>query len=242
MEQVDLAVEPRTILGKKVRFVRRTGYVPANIYGKGRESRAVQVEAKALVQALQKTGRSGFLSLRMNGDTQLAMARAVQLDPRTNKVSHVDFYAVSLTDKLTTDLPLELSGEQADLRVIKGQLIRYLSKLSIRALPMDVPRNIQVDISGLKEIDQVIMVKDLKVPAGVEVLALPEEIVAKVEMIREEKLPEAAELPAEVEVVGKGGKEEGEEGEAEAAAPAKASKETAAPKGKEAAPKGKEKE
>ncbi|MBI3953701.1 MAG: 50S ribosomal protein L25 [Chloroflexi bacterium] len=241
MEQVELAVQPRELLGKKVRFLRRTGYTPANIYGKGRASTAVQVETKTLLQALRKTGRTGFLSLLLDGTSQPALARGVQLDPRTNGVIHVDFYAISLTEKLVTEVPLELSGERADLRVVKGQLIQYLSRLQIRALPTDIPRTIQVDISGLKEIDQAILVKDIHVPEALEVLSNPDETVAKVEMIREEKAPEAAELPAEVEVVGKGGKEEAaEEG---AAAPAAkeaapqprgaAAKEAPAPKGKE---------
>jgi large subunit ribosomal protein L25 len=235
MEQTDLAVQSRTTFGKRVRFLRRAGVTPANIYGKGRESTAVQVETKALLQALHKTGRTGFLSLKQNGSSQLALARGVQLDPRTNQVIHVDFYAVSLTEKLTTEVPIELTGEHADLRLVNGQLIQYLNRLEIRALPTDIPRSIPVDISALKEIDQAIMVKDLQLPSGLEVLASPEDIIAKVETIREEKAPEAAELPAEVEVVGKGGKEEAEE---EAAAPeaAKASKE------KEAAPASKGKE
>ena len=231
MEQVELAVQPRTLLGKNVRFLRRGGHIPANIYGKGRSSTPVQVETTALLQALKQTGRTGFLSLRLDGAAQPAMARAVQLDPRTNHVIHVDFYAISMTDKLTTEVPLELSGAPADLRTVTGQLIQYLSRLQIRALPGDIPRTIQVDISGLKELDQAILVKDLPTPPSLEVLTGAEQIVAKVELIREEKAPEAAELAAEVEVVGKGGKEAEEaEGEgATAAAPARGAKESSAP-------------
>ena len=237
MEQVELAVQARTLLGKKVRFLRREDHIPANIYGKGRSSTPVQVEAKALLQALKKTGRTGFLSLQLDGGAQPAMARSVQLDPRTNRVIHVDFYAISMTERLTTEVPLELSGAAADLRAVKGQLIQYLSRLQIRALPGDIPRTIQVDISNLKDLDQAILVKDLPTPPALEVLTGLEEIVAKVELIREEKPPEAAELAAEVEVVGKGGKEaEGEEAAGEAAAPARGGKESGAQPRASAAP------
>ncbi len=244
MEQVELAVQARTLLGKKVRFLRREDHIPANIYGKGRTSTPVQVETKALLQALKKTGRTGFLSLRLDGGAQPAMARSVQLDPRTNKVIHVDFYAISMTERLTTEVPLELSGEAADLRAVKGQLIQYLSRLQIRALPGDIPRTIQVDISNLKDLDQAILVKDLPTLLALEVLTGPEETVAKVELIREEKPPEAAELAAEVEVVGKGGKEAEEEAGAagEAAPPARGGRESSAQPRASAAPAAKGKE
>jgi len=214
-ERTELKVSKRETLGKKVKRLREQGIIPANLYGHGKASQALQVEAKELLRAITQTGGGGlvFIKIGARGRAQPAITREVQRHPRTSRLLHVDFQAVLLTEKVRTEVPLHFEGVAPGAR--EGVLIHELSSLPVEGLPEALPHAIVVDVSSLAAVGQVIKVVDLSLPKGVTPLLDPETVVAKIEApARVEEVAPAA----PVGVAGEEGEKpaaEGEEGETE---------------------------
>jgi large subunit ribosomal protein L25 len=211
MKRLELEVLKREVKGKKVRFLRRGGLIPCNIYGHGIESQPVQVEARKLGQIISRAGGTDLIALKMGGTdaSGMVLIRDVQRNPMTGEPIHVDFYQVNMSEKLKADVPLVFIGTAPALKLKNVSLMHAMTALEIEALPDDLPHNIEVDISGLALPEQSIHVKDLKVSSKITILADPDQMLIKVAEVRkavEEEVP-AAEAPAEGEEV------EGEEKE-----------------------------
>jgi large subunit ribosomal protein L25 len=205
--QLELAVEPRSILGKKVKTLRRQGMTPANIYGHGIPSQAVQVLTPDLARTIRAVGRNTMLQLHVEGEKKRrpVFVRTVQRDPITDEFLHVDFYQVSLKEKIRIEVPLVIVGEAPAVSVHQGILLQSVNVVTMEGLPGDLPPHLEVDVSGLEEIDDAVHLKDLDVSPDVTILAEPEMVVAKVAAPRlveeeeevEEELEEGAEVPEE---------------------------------------------
>lgn len=222
--RVELKVSPREVLGKKVRRLRREGIIPANIYSRGQESVAIQVPREDLVHVLRTAGRNEIIYLRWGGEEpRPTFARDIQRNPTTDAILHVDFYQISLKEKVRMDVPVTLVGSAPAEVTHGGTLLHSLDHITVEGLPMDIPSVIEVDVSGLEEIDAAIHVTDLQVSGEVTVLTDPEMVVAKVaapqveKAVEEEVLEEeaeaaeeeaAAEEKAAEEAPGEGGEEE----------------------------------
>lgn len=212
MEQIELKTQKRKVLGKKVKSLRREGLVPAVLYGHETDSVPLQVEERELNRILAQAGGHRLISLKIGRSRkrQMALARDVQWDVISGKPLHVDFYAVVMTEKITTAVPLTFVGEAPAADQVGAIVLQGLDEVEIECLPGDLIEAIEVDVSELEEIDQSIYVKDLRVPPAVDILTDPEEIVARVawaaaEEVVEEVVPVA---PEEVEVIAKGKEEE----------------------------------
>lgn len=218
MKGLELEVAKRNVTGKKVRFLRREGIVPGNLYGHGIDSISIQADAKTLKHLLAQVGQTVLISLKVAGAEAptKVLVREVQRNPINDELLHVEFYQVKMTEKIKTDVPLVFVGEAPVLKKIKdSSLIHIMDSLHIEALPDDLPHNLEVDISGLEEIDHVIHVKDVPLSKGVTLLSDEEQVVVKVVEARKAE-EEVEAVPAEaaaVEVVGKEreGEEEAEE-------------------------------
>ena len=216
MEQIELKTQKRTVLGKKVKNLRLEGLIPAVLYGRETKSVPLQIEERELNRVLAQAGGQRLIALKVGRarKRQMALARDVQWDVIARKPIHVDFYAVVMTEKITTEVPLVLTGE-APAMVQEGvMLLQSLDEVEIECLPGDLPEAIEVDLSGLEEIDQAIYVKDLQVPPTVEILTDAEEMVAKVGWAAAEEVEEEVVEPVEleeVEVIARGKEEEEEE-------------------------------
>ena len=202
MKRLELEVLKREVKGKKVRFLRRGGLIPCNIYGRGIESQPVQVEARKLGQIIARAGGTDLIALKMEGtDTPgMVIIRDVQRNPMTGEPIHVDFYQVNMSEKLKADVPLVFTGAAPALKLKNVSLLHAMTALQIEALPDDLPHSIEVDISGLELPEQSIHVKDLKVSSKITILADPDQMLIKVAEVRKavEEVP-AAEVPAEGE-------------------------------------------
>jgi len=217
MEQIELKTQKRKVLGKKVKSLRREGLVPAVMYGHETEPVSLQVEERELTRVLAQAGEHRLIALKVGRSRkpQMALTRDVQWDAITGRPLHVDFYAVVMTEKVTTAVPLILVGKSPAADRAEVILLQGLDEVEIECLPGDLIEAIEVDVSELEEVDQAIFVKDLRVPPTVDVLTDAEELVVKVdwaapEEVVEEVVPVA---PEEVEVITKGKKEVGPEGE-----------------------------
>jgi large subunit ribosomal protein L25 len=218
MKRLELEVSKRDITGKKVRFLRRQGIVPANIYGHGIDSTAINVDAKSLKHLLARVGSTDLISIKID-DTKnplRVLIRDIQRDPLNDDLLHVDFYHVRMDEKIKADVPLAFIGEAPVLKKIKNSSVLHLiDSLHIEALPDDLPHSLEVDVSSLEELDSAIHVKDIHLGDGITLLSDPEQMAVKVIEARKEEIPVEVAVEEEVEVV------EGAE-EAEEAAEAKA--------------------
>lgn len=215
MERIELETSKREITGKKVRFMRREGSTPANMYGHGLDSVSLQVDTKKLKQTLARAGKTDLISLKVAGEGApvKVLIREVQKNPLTNDLLHVDFYQVRMTEKITADIPLVFVGEAPALKKKNVSLLHIMDSLHIEALPDHLPHNLQVDLSALLEIDQAIHVKDIPLTEGVTLLSDPEQIVIKVAETRHEVEVPVVEAKAEEEAAAEEAVEEAAPGE-----------------------------
>jgi large subunit ribosomal protein L25 len=201
-EQVTLEIENRTVTGKQVRQLRRAGIVPANIYGHGRPSRAVQVNGLAFRKFLNAHGGNRVIQLQLNGAAEPALVRHIEREPKTGKIQHVDFMHVEMNEKLRARVTVHLVGEAPAVKTLRGVLLHLTDTIEVECLPNDLPESVEVDVSGLEELDVPVLVSDIKLPRNVTLLTDSAEQLAKVVATRAEPEPEAAateaaEQPAE---------------------------------------------
>lgn len=207
----ELTVEPRTLLGKRTHQLRRQGIVPAVVYGHKIDPTPVAVDSKELERVYLRAGNNSIVDLHVGKDAtaQKVFIHNVQRDPVKHLLSHVDFMVVNLLEEITTTVSIVLVGESPAVKAGDGILIHPMDHLQIRTLPTNVPQVLEVDISGLDEVDKALYVSDIEVPANVHVLSPEEELVAKVSALR-------AEPEEEVEAEEAAEEEAEESGEAEA--------------------------
>jgi large subunit ribosomal protein L25 len=213
MDQIELNAAPRQVIGKQVKALRRSGLVPANLYGRSVAPVALQVNARALNRVLSRTGTSRLITLNVEGaqGPQLALARDIQREPMTGSLYHVDFFVVSMTERIKVEVQIALVGDSPAVQRGEGVLVQAFNSVQIECLPGDLLDAIRLDVSKLDKVDAQITIKDLPVSDRVKVLADPDEMVVRVTPVKEEKVEVAVptgEAAAEVEVIEKGKKEE----------------------------------
>jgi large subunit ribosomal protein L25 len=209
-----LVAEPRDATGKgAARRLRAAGRIPAVVYGRGAESKAISVDPGALLKLLHDSGAgmNTLIDLSVDGTTQTVLVKELQRDPVRGRPLHTDFYLVELDKTVEVSVPIHLVGRAAGVE-LGGIVDHPLRELELECLPRAIPEGVEVDVSAL-EIGQSIHVRDLELPQGVSVLTDENLAVASViaPTVVEEEVPEE-EVEAEEAAA------EAEEGEA--AAPA----------------------
>lgn len=202
-EQVGLTAEKRTVIGKQVKQLRRQGWVPGVMYGHGFDPVHLRFEKRSLRHVLSKVGGSQLISINIEGNKQpeMALVRDVQRDPIRGSLLHVDFYRVRMTERLTTEVPLMIVGESPVVEAREGILLQGISSIEVECLPGDLVDAIEVDLTDLVEIDQALYVRDLAVPAGIDVLTDLDEMVVRVVPLEAEEVEEEEEVIPEAEEV-----------------------------------------
>ncbi|NJN95937.1 MAG: 50S ribosomal protein L25 [Anaerolineales bacterium] len=203
MDALELKAEVRNTTGKGLGPLRRQGYVPAVVYGKGVEADPIQIEAKVLRKVLAQAGTHQLIALQIGGKKpRMTLARDIQIDAVKRSVLHVDFYTVNMREKVTAEVPLVFVGVSPAVKDLNGILVQGLSEIEIECLPGDLISSIEVNIEGLTELDSMLSVADLVVSSTITLLSDPESMVAKVEPPRlEEALETEASVSAEPEVL-----------------------------------------
>ena len=222
MDKVVIPAEKRTVTGKQVKALRREGKLPAVIYGRHIDPISIVLEAHSASRTLAKASSSTLVNIELDGKQYPTLVREKQLDFIRNSLIHVDFMAVSMTEKITASVGVHITGEAPAVKEYGAILVTGLTELEVECLANDLPERFTVDVSGLTEISSGVYVRDVIPPANVEILDDPDEMIvvatamaAEEEEEVEEELLEGEEELEEPEVIGKG-KEEGEgEGEAE---------------------------
>jgi large subunit ribosomal protein L25 len=211
--ELELTLDAREAQGKANKRLRREGFVPGVVFGKGEGSTPVQLDAKAFEVLYRAAGRTSIVRLTLPGDRAIksAFIKSVQRHPISGKALHVDFYVVNLKQEMESEIPLVFFGEAPAVEETGGTLLTSLNAIHVKALPGDIPHQIDVNVATLVNLDVAIHVRDLSLNRdAVTVLTDPDELVAKV-------LPPRIEEEPEIEAVAEGEEAAAAEGEGEAA-------------------------
>lgn len=212
MEKVVIKAERRAVVGKQVRALRREGKLPAVIYGRHIEPINILLDSRTASRTLAKLTSSSLVTIEVDGKEYPTLVREKQHNFITNSLLHVDFLAVSLTEKITASVSIQLEGVAPAVKDFNAILVTGLTELEVECLPTDLPERIVVDVSGLKEVGDGVYVRDLVISDKVEVLSESEEMIVVATAMAAEEVEEVVEGESEPEVIEKGKKEE-EEGE-----------------------------
>lgn len=205
-----LAAEHREITGKAVAHLRKSGRLPAVVYGHGEASRNVSVDTHEFDVLRKHIGPNALVDLSVDGKTSRpVLIHGVQIHPVHRRPLHADLFLVRMTQELTVDVPLVAVGQSHAVEQLNGTLLHPTETVKVRALPDHLPQSIEYSVESLVDFDVALHVRDLTIPSDVTLLTEPDEIIAKVQAPR----IEVEEEP----VVEEGELEEGEVAEGEAA-------------------------
>jgi large subunit ribosomal protein L25 len=211
-ERLSITAEPRSVVGKKVKQLRREGIIPAVIYGQ-KEPVTIQLENLALRRVLRQAGSTNLVDIALGKKKRTVLVREIQSHVTRGDVLHVDFIEVDMKATITAEAELVAVGQSAPAAEGLGVATLALRSVEIESLPEAVVSEIEVDLTKIETPDDVIYVSDLDAPEGVTILTDPETTVARFEfekIAEEEEEEEELFVPAAdaVEVVGKGKEEE----------------------------------
>ena len=217
MAKVVIDATRRDVIGKQVKALRREGKLPAVIYGRHTDPINVNLDARTAAQALAKLTSSSIVTLNVDGIEYPALVREKQRNFIKNTLLHVDFLAVSMSEKLRTNVNVHFIGVSGAVKDFNAVLVHNLEQLEVECLPTDLPERIDVDISSLAKPGEGIRVRDVKVADNVRILNDPDTMVAVATFAKVEEevaaVPgaEGAAAAAEPELAADRGKKEEEE-------------------------------
>lgn len=208
-----LNLERRATQGKRVRYLRREGMVPANVYGRGQESVAVQALLRDFRRVFREAGANAIVNVAIEGEAtpRPVLLRNVQRHPVTDEILHIDLYQVDLQRPVHAPVHLTFVGVSEAVH-LGGVLVHTLDAVQVEALPDAVPSHFEVDLARLVSFGDAVHVSDLAPPSGVRILTDPATVIASVSAPR--LVAEEEEVAAEVAapaVIGEEKKEEAEE-------------------------------
>ena len=186
MEKFQLQASLRDLAAATPNALRDQGLLPAELYGHGIANTHLAVKLNEFEKVLKKAGENSIVELVIDGGkVHNVLIHDVQRHFLRNQPIHVDFFEVSMTEKLTTSVPLEFTGEAMAVKSLGGTLLKALSEVEVECLPMDIPHSFVIDISTLATFNDTIFVKDIKHDSKVEVVTDGDEVIAKVQPPRD---------------------------------------------------------
>lgn len=180
MKKHELSAEKRTLVGRKVKTLRKIGKIPATIYGKKVHSQSITLVEKDFQKVYAVAGNSGLIELNVDGTVKPVLVHTVQVQPVTDAILHVELHQVDLKEKVHAKVPLVLVGESAAVIQKVGVVLTITDEVDVEALPTDLPEKIEVNISTLAAVDDEVAVKDLRVSSGVTILTEPDVTLVKI--------------------------------------------------------------
>ncbi|MBR3256629.1 50S ribosomal protein L25 [Candidatus Saccharibacteria bacterium] len=168
MSEHKLTLEKREIIGKKVKALRAKGMIPSVVYG-GKEPQMMASDYVATEKVLDAVGYHSPLDLDMAGKKQMAIVKNVAVDPVSRKIINVEFQAISAKEEVEATTPIEIVEFEASeaSKVYHFALTQSIEEIEIKAKPADLPENLTIDASGLKDVEDKITIADIKLPNGV---------------------------------------------------------------------------
>src|SRR3989344_3252648 len=163
MDRIPLKAQERTVLGKKVKNLRKEGQVPGHVFGNIKDVEHVSVNGHDFIKVFKQVGETGLVDLKIGDDrVRPVLIKEIDINPTNEKIIHIGFYAVNLKEKVTVPVPIVLIGEGPEsVKMGETVVLQTLSEVNVEALPADLIENIEVKIDSLKEIGDAITVGDL---------------------------------------------------------------------------------
>lgn len=172
--KISLSAEARNEHGKRAsrRLRRVENKVLATVYGAQKDPASIVLEAHKVGKAMENEAFfSSILTLKIGGADEKVVVKAIQRHPSKPKIMHMDFFRINMKEKLNMLIPLHFLDEEKAPGIIEGGVIsRLMTEVEVRCLPADLPEYIEVDLSNMA-MDEYIHLADLKLPAGVELVA-----------------------------------------------------------------------
>lgn len=203
MKNISLAAKTRKEIGKKLNLLRQENKIPAILYGHNIKPHPLFVDKFAFSKVFKIAGESSIIELLIDDkEKKNVLIKDIQKNPRSDEFLHIDFYQVKLTERIKAKVPLVFFGEALAVKEKGGVLVKNIDEIEVEALPSDLPKEIRVDISSLKDFSDVIRIKDIDISAVVKVLTKQEEIVATTTPPRSEEELKKLEEKVEEKVEG----------------------------------------
>ena len=217
MDKIVLSASARNRIGKKVKFLRREGKLPAILYGKSMETPIpVTMDNAETSKIMRQISSSTLVTINVDGEEHMTLVRDFQVDPIYGTLQHVDFLVVSMSEKVSTMITVQVEGVAPIIEAEGGLLVTGMEQIEIQALPQDLPGHLSIDVSGLEAFGDTLYVRDVHLPAGVELLTDPDELLIVATAPQDEVIE--VEVDEDAELLEGEERPEGEEGEAEEAA------------------------
>jgi large subunit ribosomal protein L25 len=208
-----IPTQPREAFGKNASYrIRRSGRIPAILYGEGRPSLALVLDKKDVIRILKsESGLNTLFKIAIEGGEQDVMIKDVQIDPLTDQLIHADLIQIDMNKTVRVEVPIELVGEAIGVKTEGGFIDFMTRELMVECLPAMIPEHLTVNVSEL-HLHQSIKVSDVALPEGIKLITDPGAVVALVQVPHEEKVEAApvveeegveAAAPAEPEVIKK---------------------------------------
>jgi len=174
-------VDLRNVLGKKVKNLRNDGIIPANVYGKGIDSIAVQLPYTIARKMMNQEGVNGFIDLDINGEnsSRSVIIRSISRHPVSRNLEHIDFLQVDKSIKIQASIPIIFIGDSPAVIDNKAVLLTGIDSLQVSALPGSLPKSIEVSIDKLVEFDDSLFVSDLLIDNSIEIISPLDSLIVK---------------------------------------------------------------
>ena len=211
--KLNIKAEDRKVTGRKVKKLRESGIMPANLFGKKLKSKSIQVAYGDFIKVFSVAKETGLIDLEVGKDKYSVLIHDTQLNPLSGDFIHADFIVVDLKEKINAKVPVVLMGESPAEKQGLGTVVLQIDEIEVEALPTDLPEKFEVNVGDLNEVDQTVLIKDLIYDRKkVKVMNNDDDIVVKIEPLMKE---EEVQPPAEIEEEGVSKEEIKEEGASE---------------------------
>jgi large subunit ribosomal protein L25 len=168
------------------------------MYGKTTDPLTVQIGTDEFTHIFKQSGETGLINIMVDGVNRPVLVKNVQVDPVTSAYLHIEFHQVNLKEKIRANVPIDIIGESQSVKEKTGTLLQLLSEIEVEALPADLPERFEIDISGLANVNDHLLVKELTIPRNVTLVTDPEIMVVKIgELVAPEPEPVAASVEGE---------------------------------------------
>ena len=204
-----LKTKSRILTGKKTRSLRRNEILPAVVYGHGIENKNIEIKKSFFQKFYKQAGADNLLDLIIDDQKPIkVLIQEIQKDPVKDQILHIDFYQIKKGEKITHSIKLNFIGESKAIKELNGSLVKNINSIEIECLPEDLISEINIDISCLNNFEDIIYIKDLKIPLNIKILDKLDEVIAiiappkkeeEIKVVSEETKEETAEVVNEKE-------------------------------------------
>ena len=185
-----LSAHIRKELGKKAKKLRKVGFIPANIFGRNFKSKAISIAFRDFAKIYRAVKETGVIYIELEKQEIPVLISHIQRHPVSNQILHVDFKKVDLSQATEVEVPIKITGSSSAISEKGGVLLTHLNSILVSALPNNIPKEIEIDISVLKEIGDEIKVSDLKKSSSFKIITPPEKTIVAVIDHKKETTPE----------------------------------------------------